>query len=810
MKRRLSAPLFRVMATLIVLLPLIAPKLSRAAGAALVGWSDVGLHEFDGTDVSVYSLMPPYNTIHAQLVVGGLLVTNPAGYTVSYQAVADATGSINSTSTGKGNFFTYAAELYGQALNPDRGLAGFGMPGPGNAPQTMLFDATQRCFTAVGIPITPYDDQGRKNPYPLMRLVASDGLGNTVASTDIVLPVSDEMDCRACHASGTETDARPMIGWAWDCDPERDYKLNVLRKHDDHFAGTASYSNVLALVGYNPAGLAETVVHDGRPVSCIRCHASNALPGSGAPGMRPFTQLMHSKHAYTSDPQSGVLLNNLNTSAACLRCHAGAQTHFQRSVHGHSIAASGAPAMQCQICHGTLTDVGAAGRKGWLEEPSCQSCHTGTATHNAGQLRYTSVFDTTGKVRQAVDATFATQTNTPAAGLALYQASQGHGGLSCAACHGSAHAELTSTEPNENVQSQELQGHAGILVECAACHPTVPNVANGGPHGLHPAGRTSFAGHGEGGVTAQCQACHGGSYLGTVLSHAQANRTLNLAGEAGASQLFWTGSQIGCYNCHAGPGGNGAGAAPAVASNASATTVGEAPVDIPLSATDPAGLALTYRVVSQPAHGTVSSSNNVATYFPEPGFVGADSFTFAAWNGDTDSGLGTVDLTVNAGACVLTASALAPTAAFPHASVPFRASATLRQCAGAISYDWDFGDGTPHAATPGACHLYPTAGDYTWTLTVTGGETNQVVSGVVTISPTLGPPLPLYLTSYGFMMLLSWIPDNVPVSVETSLDLSQPNSWTPIFDIPNFDGTYMNLWELVISDQQYFRLRRVP
>ncbi|HTL58355.1 MAG TPA: hypothetical protein VL361_21895, partial [Candidatus Limnocylindrales bacterium] len=35
-----------------------------AATAALVGWSEAGIHETDGTDVSVYSLMPPYSTIH--------------------------------------------------------------------------------------------------------------------------------------------------------------------------------------------------------------------------------------------------------------------------------------------------------------------------------------------------------------------------------------------------------------------------------------------------------------------------------------------------------------------------------------------------------------------------------------------------------------------------------------------------------------------------------------------------------------------------------------------------------------------------
>ncbi len=56
-------------------------------------------------------------------------------------------------------------------------------------------------FRAEGIPISPYDDAHNKNPYPMMRIIARNGGGTSIATNDIVLPVSDEMDCRACHAS---------------------------------------------------------------------------------------------------------------------------------------------------------------------------------------------------------------------------------------------------------------------------------------------------------------------------------------------------------------------------------------------------------------------------------------------------------------------------------------------------------------------------------------------------------------------------------------------------------------------------------
>src|SRR5437868_11233053 len=108
-------------AVLFSLLSVFAGR-SVAATNALIGWSETGLHEMDGTDFSVYCLAPPYNTIHAQLVSGGMLVTNPVGFTVTYQATADGNGSLNSTSVGKGNFYQYARQLFGISLSPDQGL----------------------------------------------------------------------------------------------------------------------------------------------------------------------------------------------------------------------------------------------------------------------------------------------------------------------------------------------------------------------------------------------------------------------------------------------------------------------------------------------------------------------------------------------------------------------------------------------------------------------------------------------------------------------------------------------------------------
>ena len=143
----------------------------------LVGWNDLGMHCMDG-DYGVFSILPPYNTLDAQLIdQNGDLVTSPGGITVTYEAVADPSGSINTTSAGKTNFWQFGPSLYGASGVVNAGLAGHDMPGPGNTPQPMIFTGGDAVFRAEGIPITPYDDLGRKRYYPMMRLVARSGGG---------------------------------------------------------------------------------------------------------------------------------------------------------------------------------------------------------------------------------------------------------------------------------------------------------------------------------------------------------------------------------------------------------------------------------------------------------------------------------------------------------------------------------------------------------------------------------------------------------------------------------------------------------
>ncbi len=527
-----------------------------ATGYKVIGWNDLGMHCFDGADYSIFGVLPPYNTIHAHVIdATGALVKLPSGYTVTYQAVTDPlTNTINTSSIGKTNFWEYAAALGFGALTPDVGLAGYAMPGAGNVPQAMTFSTTDNTWVALGIPTTPFADSSTgtysRNYFPMMRISVKNSSGTVVAMTDVVTPTSDELSCGICHSSTAGYAATmPASGWANDPNPARDVKLNILRKHDDRFKTLPIFLTAAAANGYSASGLEATVAT--KPIFCDNCHASNALGKTGITGIPPLTTSMHSLHATAVEPSTGQTMDSGTTRNTCYSCHPGPNTQCLRGIMANQKTAAGTDAIECQSCHGNLSSVANPARKGWLDEPNCQSCHTGTATNNAGQIVYTSVFSSGTTVRTAPDATFATNVNMPAMGLSLYRYSSGHGGLQCEACHGSTHAEYETSVVNDNVQSTNLQGHAGALAECTACHASTPNTVTGGPHGLHPIGNSWVSTHQDvaQGNQATCQPCHGTDYRGTILSQTQADRSM-------AGKTFPRGTIIGCYSCHNGPNGD--------------------------------------------------------------------------------------------------------------------------------------------------------------------------------------------------------------------------------------------------------------
>lgn len=83
-----------------------------------------------------------------------------------------------------------------------------------------------------------------------------------------------------------------------------------------------------------------------------------------------------------------------------------------------------------------------------------------------------------------------------------------------------------------------------------------------------------------------------------------------------------------CYDCHDGSSKSDPTARTApVVSGASLQVPAGGSASLSLIAT---GANPVFRILRQPAHGSVALAGKVATYFPENGFLGPDSFLFTA------------------------------------------------------------------------------------------------------------------------------------------------------------------------------------
>ena len=78
----------------------------------------------------------------------------------------------------------------------------------------------------------------------------------------------------------------------------------------------------------------------------------------------------------------------------------------------------------------------------------------------------------------------------------------------------------------------------------------------------------------------------------------------------------------------------------------SVTTPENTALPVTLTGSDPENSPLTYSIVTQPAHGTLSGSGPIVTYTPNASYYGPDSFTFASNDGSYLSDAATVSITV--------------------------------------------------------------------------------------------------------------------------------------------------------------------
>ena len=130
----------------------------------------------------------------------------------------------------------------------------------------------------------------------------------------------------------------------------------------------------------------------------------------------------------------------------------------------------------------------------------------------------------------------------------------------CEGCHGATHAEWPVADPaaNDNLLALQVQGHAGPVIECGACHTTSGLAANtlGGPHDMHLVNDPRFwkeahkdAAKRENGKPGggMCGDCHGADHRGTVLSRAAADRSFTVESVA---RIVKAGQPVACNLCH--------------------------------------------------------------------------------------------------------------------------------------------------------------------------------------------------------------------------------------------------------------------
>lgn len=154
---------------------------------SIVAINDLGMHCGD-LDARISSILPPFNVLHTQVVQRGI------------------TGLLQILGEGQ------TVVEYSAASNPDDpGLATApSLAGNGTVFKTNFWDVVNiggydpfypPVVTPCPFPsIAAFDDFGRENAYPLMRIQAKVG-GNAVATVDTAMPISAEADCQNCHAA---------------------------------------------------------------------------------------------------------------------------------------------------------------------------------------------------------------------------------------------------------------------------------------------------------------------------------------------------------------------------------------------------------------------------------------------------------------------------------------------------------------------------------------------------------------------------------------------------------------------------------
>ncbi|MDD3705063.1 MAG: hypothetical protein PHC45_03220 [Clostridiaceae bacterium] len=293
--------------------------------------NDTGMHCYQ-PDYSKYLILPPGNNLKLQVFLneGKEARLINSGIEVFYQIIN------NTTSANKIDFWEYSKD-YGYDIAPDIGITGNGLSGK------MKLSKDGMYYEATAIPVTPFNDGSTElNPYQLAMIRVTDSkTGKELAKTDnVVVPVSNEMNCSKCHGT-SDTD------------------LNILKAHDE-----LSKTQLVAELS------------KGQRHKCADCHQDNILDSAGKSGILPLSQAIHGFHA-NKMAQSDI-------EPECYSCHPGSVSRCYRGV----MFAEGVSCVNSK-CHGDMEKIASTqvqGRQAWLQEPDCSNCHGEKYSVNTGQL----------------------------------------------------------------------------------------------------------------------------------------------------------------------------------------------------------------------------------------------------------------------------------------------------------------------------------------------------------------------------------------------------------------------------------------
>ncbi|WP_242360073.1 MULTISPECIES: hypothetical protein [Anaeromyxobacter] len=442
--------------------------------------NDLGMH-CACPSFSTFMLLPPYNTLRAQVFQTGAGEPSLLGASTQYKVTYDVLENTDAAMKADpyfANWIQNSPKIFPgfQPVRADGRIQGLGGATLSGDMEVKTTPATTY-FEKAGIPAYPVvtgtatdimtDPLGgpQRTPYLTGRIqVVEKATGKVMASDDVTVPVAFGGCCN-CHVKLAGAYGKPTT-------PAGSFEtMGMLHARDARI----DFSKL------DPDG--DGV---GGPIRCSVCHWDPAMGESKAPGFATtypsykilpgatftsadvrtsqysFSDVLHRFHA-----QSSAVLTSYDANIAknCYDCHPGNNVNCYRDTHTTKTNASGQQ-IWCTDCHGDLNQRIAQNQMAnpWSAQtlPTCAQCHGSSyGEKSPGQSGWlnTGIF---GK----------------------YLNSAGHHGskVLCSSCHGSPHGLSPSTLAKDNVQNIALQNDARAIGKCTVCHGDQSSTWQVPPH----------------------------------------------------------------------------------------------------------------------------------------------------------------------------------------------------------------------------------------------------------------------------------------------------------------------------------------